>query len=65
MASVTCQATCEGFISSQVNTLIRTLVYTHNHLRGLKCRGSERSRGGRGSRLRATLESSSVGPDGF
>lgn len=35
------------------------------HLRGLKWRGSERSRGGRGSRVRAAPQSGSVEPEGF
>lgn len=47
------------------NTYPHTCIDTHTHLRGLKWRGSERSRGGFGSRVRAEPESSSEDPEGF
>lgn len=40
-------------------------THTHTHLRGLKWRGSERSRAGRGSKVRPETESSSDEPEGF
>lgn len=48
-----------------ITKLIWTLKHTHTHLWGLKWRGSERSLGSCGSRVRAEPQSSSEEPEGF
>lgn len=53
------QTTCERC------ACLHTYIDTNTHLRGLKWRGSERSRGGLGSRARAALESSSAVTEEF
>lgn len=46
-------------------TCVHTRTDAQTHLRGLKWRGSERSRGGFGSSVRAEPESSSEEPEGL
>lgn len=49
----------------QVHFRGRPNLVPWTHLRGLKCRGSERSRGGFGSNDRTVPQSSSEEPEGF